>query len=292
MRVALIGAGGLAHRFAVRAQEAGLAVVAFGPLATAPWPAGISHTAYSNRDELAVVLAEHRPDVVVVFGPRSGDRQSAPPVVAVEATAAAVDARLIYWGSATVYGCAVDVRGDALLENAPLSNRSAAAAAVAADRAVQDLAATRPDRVHLFRASESLVGDSTDPAEVVGQLRIVPATGDRRHLQLLDLRDALEILDRAVRGEHAGTYNVSADGIMRVDEACRALGRTAARLPRLLHLAAAYLAQWTGKVNSARLLLRFTAGTPIVDNTRLKTHFGFRPRFTTRQALAAAREGR
>jgi hypothetical protein len=63
-------------------------------------------------------------------------------------------------------------------------------------------------------------------------------------------------------------------------------------LPRLLHLAAAYLAQWTGKVNSARLLLRFTAGTPIVDNTRLKTHFGFRPRFTTRQALAAAREGR
>ena len=144
--------------------------------------------------------------------------------------------------------------------------------------------------MHLFRAAEVVGAGQSTLLDALGRLVVVPSPANHRHLQLLDSRDALEILDRAIEGDNPGIYNVSADGIVKLDEVCRALGRSTVRLPRALLLLAAYGARWTGRIASARELLRFTEGSPVLDNARLKTHFGFRPRFTTRQALAAARD--
>lgn len=292
MRLAIVGNGGLASLLAAQASVRGDEVLGAGPSTVASWPAGVTSTAFSNCDELAVALAAQRPAVVVVFGPSPGERLSVPLTEIIEVVGAIEGARLVYWGSALVYGRLSDVQGRVLLEGEPLvgRRRSASAAAVAADRAVQALIGARGGAVHLFRAAE-LVGAGHNTLLVsLGRLAVVPTPATHRYLQLLDPRDALEVLERAVAGGHPGIYNVSADGIVKVDEVCRALRRTTIRLPRALLLLATYGASWTGKVESARKLLHLTAGTPVLDNARLKTHFGFRPRFTTRQALAAARD--
>jgi UDP-glucose 4-epimerase len=277
-------------RFA--AAQTGIAeVAAFGSQAMDGWPDGLVHVAYRNDDDLALALTEYGPDVVVAFGPGTDGRPLGVTAAAVRAAGSVRGARLVFWGSTAVYGPSSDVRGRALLEVASLSTRSTVAAAVAADRAAQEVAAARPGTVHLFRAAECPAAAST-PFAALGRLRVVPMPSGRRHLQLLDLRDALEVLDRAARGGQPGIYNVGADCIVRVDEACQALGRATARLPGALPQIVAYTASLCGRVRSGRELLRFASGTPLVDNARLKTHFGFRPRFTTRQALAAARDGR
>lgn len=292
MRLAIVGHGGLAPLLAAQASARGHEVLGAGSSPVDSWPAGVMFTAFSTCDELAVALAAQRPAVVVVFGPSPGERPSVPHTEIIEAVGEIDGARLVYWGSALVYGRPSDVQGRVLLESEPLGGRrrSASAAAVEADRAVQALVAARGGAAHLFRAAALVGAGHNTLLAPLGRLAVVPTPATHRYLQLLDPRDALEVLERAVAGGHPGIYNVSADGIMKVDEACRALRRRTIRLPRVLLLLATYGARWTGKVASARKLLHLTAGTPVLDNARLKTHFGFRPRFTTRQALAAARD--
>jgi len=282
----------LAPLLAARASARGHEVRGASSSTIDAWPADVPLAAFTSRSELSGALAEQRPAVVVVFGP-PGARSAVPPAEVVEVAAAIDGARLIYWGSALVYGRPGDVQGRVLDEGETLGagrRRVASVAAVEADRAVQALVEAGDREVHLFRAAETVGAGHHTLLAALGRLAVVPTPAKHRHLQLLDPRDALEVLDRALAGGHPGIYNVSADGIMKVDEACRALRRGTVRLPRALLFLATYGARWTGKVASAAELLRVTAGTPILDNARLKTHFGFRPRFTTRQALAAARD--
>jgi len=290
MRIAIVGSGGLAPLLAAHTSARGREVLGSGPAVVDSWPADTPFTTFKTADELAEVLATHRPAVVVVFGPGRGEGYAVPPAEIVEAAGTVADARLVYWGSALVYGRPRDVRGRVLLEGASLGASGRSRAAVRADSAVQELVASRPGDVHLFRAAEVVGAGQRNLLAALGRLQVVPTPADRRHLQLLDPRDALEVLERAIDGGHPGVYNVAADGIVKVDDACRALGCSTVRLPRALLPLVAHGARWTGKVASARKLLRLTAGTAVLDNARLKTHFGFRPRFTTRQALAAARD--
>jgi len=290
VRVAIVGSDGLASRLATHAYERGDDVLGAGLAPVESWPPDVPFVVAATADELSAALAAHRPAVVVMLGPGRGERSEVSPAVIVQAVGAIERARVVYWGSAVVYGRSRGVQGRVLLEGAPLAAGGGAADALAADSAAQQLVEARRGEVHLFRAAEIVGAGQATLFAALGRLAVVPTPASHRYLQLLDPRDALEVLDRAMRGGHPGVYNVSADGILKVDEACRALGRSTVRLPRLLLPLVAYGARWTGKVESARELMQLTAGTPLVDNARLKTHFGFRPRFTTRQALAAARD--
>ncbi len=290
MRVVIIGSGELPAALARRVHERGDEVAGLGPSRTDGWPAGVPYTVFDSVALLSDALVADHPAVVVVFGPDRLERPAIPPVEIVRAVAALDSARLIYWGSAFVYGRPQAVQGCALLELAPLAAGGRSASAAEADEAVQSMVAEGQGGVHLFRAAEVVGGQGSPPLDGLGALTIVPTPSNHRHLQLLDQRDAVEVLDRALKGGNPGIYNVSADGIVKVDDACRAMGRSTIRLPRVLLTLAAYGARGTGRVRSARELLRLTRGSPVLDNSRLKTHFGFRPRFTTRGALAAARD--
>lgn len=291
MRIAIIGNGELAAQYAAHAVSAGHEIVRAGMETPEAWPADVPFETVAGADDLAQLLTERELTVVVLFGPEFGERQTVAVAQVVQAVGRVQGVRLIYWGSAQVYGRPADVQGRVLLEREPLRAGGKAAAALDADSAVQELAAVRSGDVHLFRAAQVVGESSARPFDALGDLGVVPTPAAHRHLQLLDPRDALAVLDRAVAGGHPGVYNVAADGILKVDEACRALGKSTVRLPRGVLSLAAYGARWTGRVTSARALLHLTAGTPVLDNARLKTHLGFRPRFTSRQALAAARDG-
>lgn len=111
-------------------------------------------------------------------------------------------------------------------------------------------------------------------------------------VQFVHEEDLVEVLYRALRDAPPGTYNVAGDGVMRYSEVCRAAGRPCLALPAGL-LAPVVAALW------ALRLLPFPAGLLdyirypwVADNARLKAHFGYVPRHTTRDAFGAWVEAR
>lgn len=124
-------------------------------------------------------------------------------------------------------------------------------------------------------------------------LPVVPtAMGYDPRLQFIHEDDAVEVLHRAVLEERPGVYNVAADGVVLLSQALRLVGKPS--IPVVLPLVApiASALRRFGAVDFATDQLRFLLYGRVADNTRLKEKFGYRPRFTTRDALLDFARGR
>lgn len=124
-------------------------------------------------------------------------------------------------------------------------------------------------------------------------LPVVPtAMGYDPRLQFIHEDDAVEVLHRAVLEERPGVYNVAADGVVLLSQALRLVGKPS--VPVVLPLVApiASALRRFGAVDFATDQLRFLLYGRVADNTRLKEKFGYRPRFTTRDALLDFARGR
>jgi UDP-glucose 4-epimerase len=124
-------------------------------------------------------------------------------------------------------------------------------------------------------------------------LPVVPtAMGYDPRLQFIHEDDAVEVLYRAVREDRPGVYNVAADGVVLLSQALRLVGKPS--VPVVLPLVApiASALRRFGAVDFATDQLRFLLYGRVADNTRLKKEFGYRPRFTTRDALIDFARGR
>jgi UDP-glucose 4-epimerase len=117
-------------------------------------------------------------------------------------------------------------------------------------------------------------------------LRVVPTVlGYDGRVQLLHEEDALAVLERATRVAFPGVVNVGGDGVLLVSQAIRrvggisvpVLGPAVSTVGRLLRRAQLvdYSPEQTRFLNFGRVL----------DTTRLRTEFGFTPRWTTVQAF-------
>ena len=117
-------------------------------------------------------------------------------------------------------------------------------------------------------------------------LPVVPTVlGYDARVQLLHEEDALAVLERAASVELPGTFNVAADGVLMLSQAIRRAGRIAIPVP------APAVGPVSRIVRGARLvdfspeqmsLLGFGRGR---GHRRLRTEFGFTPRWTTAQAF-------
>jgi UDP-glucose 4-epimerase len=117
-------------------------------------------------------------------------------------------------------------------------------------------------------------------------LPVVPTVlGYDGRLQLLHEEDALAVLERALRARLPGIFNVAGDGVLLLSQAIRRMGRipvpvpgpavpTLGRLLRRVQLLD-YSPEQSRLLNFGRVL----------DTTRLRTEFGFAPRWTTTQAF-------
>jgi UDP-glucose 4-epimerase len=279
--LALVGNAALLRRVADRQVAAGETVCGFGEAAPPGW-GDAEYRVADGAGALEQALREAAPDSVILFG-------SAVDAGLLDACRDAGCRRVIYWGTARAYGRARQVHGRALLEG-DLDRAERPGAALRPERTVQDWGVENPGvEVYVFRACDVLSGDGDNPLDALGALRLVPTPRRRGYLQYLDERDAVEILVRALRGGHPGVYNAGADGIVRLSDLLVDAGRSEIRLPGFLVVCAAYLAYITGRITSPRGFLDFTAGTVLVDNARLKTHLGYRPRYSTRAALLQLR---
>jgi UDP-glucose 4-epimerase len=120
---------------------------------------------------------------------------------------------------------------------------------------------------------------------------IPTALGYDPRLQLVHEDDAVEVLVRAVREDHPGTYNVAGEGVVPLSQVVRLLGK--APVPVVLPLVSpvAGLVRRMGvdfPVDQLGLLL-YGRG---VDTSRLAEEFGWRPAHSTREALLDFVRGR
>jgi UDP-glucose 4-epimerase len=117
-------------------------------------------------------------------------------------------------------------------------------------------------------------------------LRLVPtALGYDPRLQLVHEDDAVEVLRRAVREDHPGTFNVAGEGVIPLSRVVRLMGRASA--PVVLPVASplAEALQRLGAVDFPAdqvALLVYGRG---VDTSRLAEEFAWRPEHSSRDAL-------
>jgi UDP-glucose 4-epimerase len=117
-------------------------------------------------------------------------------------------------------------------------------------------------------------------------LPVVPTVlGYDARVQLLHEEDALAVLQRAVEHELPGVFNVGADGVLLLSQAIRRAGRMPLPVPDLAVGTVSRLFRGAGLVDFSPEQMRFLNFGRVVDTTRLRTEFGFTPRWTTTQAF-------
>jgi UDP-glucose 4-epimerase len=117
-------------------------------------------------------------------------------------------------------------------------------------------------------------------------LPVVPTVlGHDGRIQLLHEEDALAVLEQATRQRLPGVFNVGGDGALLLSEAIRRAGRILAPIPEpamaivLRVLSNSHLSDYYPEQ------VRILNYGQVLDTTRLRTEFGFTPRWTSVQAF-------
>ncbi|HEX9165344.1 MAG TPA: SDR family oxidoreductase [Gemmatimonadales bacterium] len=103
-------------------------------------------------------------------------------------------------------------------------------------------------------------------------------------------RDVVGCLVRGMADGPPGVYNVAGDGTMAMDDIAVAMGTRARHLPAGLLRAALAVLKPLGLSRYGPEQVGFLQYRPVLDNTRLKTVFGYVPRKTSREAFEVWRE--
>jgi UDP-glucose 4-epimerase len=117
-------------------------------------------------------------------------------------------------------------------------------------------------------------------------LPVVPTVlGYDARVQFLHEEDALAVLERAASLELPGTFNVAADGVLMLSQAIRRAGRIAIPVPGPAVGPVSRIVRGARLVDFSPEQMRLLNFGRVVDTTRLRTQFGFTPRWTTLQAF-------
>lgn len=99
--------------------------------------------------------------------------------------------------------------------------------------------------------------------------------------------DLVEVIVRAVHTGTTGIYNVAGDGTLTIEQIAEILGRPVLTVPEGALKAALAVGHRLRLVPYGPEQTAFLRHRPVLDNTRLKTEFGYVPTHTTRQAFEA-----
>src|SRR5262249_22981604 len=117
-------------------------------------------------------------------------------------------------------------------------------------------------------------------------LPFVPTVlGYDARIQLLHTDDALAVLDRATLFDVPGVFNAAGDGVLMLSQAIRRAGRVPLPLPRQAIPTMSRLFGGARAVDLSSDQIRYLNYGQVLDVTRLKTVFGFCPRWTTAEAF-------
>jgi UDP-glucose 4-epimerase len=143
----------------------------------------------------------------------------------------------------------------------------------------------RPDVVLTIVRLAEVIGPHVDNALTrYFSLPFVPTVlGFDARVQFVHIADALAVLERAITHDLPGVFNVGGDGVLMLSQAIRRAGRVPLPVPRAAIGPATRIAG--GRVELSPGLSRLLSYGRVIDTTRLKTTFGFTPKWTTTAAF-------
>lgn len=156
-----------------------------------------------------------------------------------------------------------------------------------AETFARDFGRRRPDVTLTILRTTNVVGPKIDSSMTqFFSLPLIPvALGYDPRLQFVHEDDEVEVLRRAVVEDHPGVFNVAGDGIIYLSQALRIARRLP--LPVLAPLAQviADLLRAAGVVDFSTDQIKLMLHGRVVDNSRLKSVFGFQPKYSTADAF-------
>ena len=158
--------------------------------------------------------------------------------------------------------------------------------AVEIESYVRGFTRRRPDIAVTVLRYASLIGPTIDsPLAHYLSMPIVPTSlGYDPRLQLLHEDDAVEVLRLATVGVAHGVVNVAGDGVVSLAQAVRRAGRVRLPVPAPAIAAVGSVVRNAGVLEFSEQASFLNYGR-VVDTTRLKTIFGYLPRYDTEAAL-------
>jgi UDP-glucose 4-epimerase len=146
----------------------------------------------------------------------------------------------------------------------------------------------RPDVSLTILRFANFIGPTIDsPLTRYFTLPVVPTVlGYDPRVQLVHEHDAVEVLLRSVIDDHPGIFNVAGPGIVYLSQAVRLSGKPPVPVPLPFVNGLGTLVRRTRRVDFSPEQLQFLLYGRVGDITRLRTLFGYEPRYTTREAFA------
>lgn len=305
--VLVTGAAGMLGRGLLAALAAGRtpvrAVVAtdLRPVAAAERCAGIVYAVHDVRASgLEALLRAHAIDTVVhlasIVTPGPHDDRASAYAVDVDGSRRVLDAclaagvkRLVVSSSGAAYGYHAD-NPPRLSEDMALRGNDEFAYARHKRLVEEMLARARAEHPRLeqvvFRIG-TILGERVDNqiTALFERARPLAIRGSASPFVFVWDEDVVGALLHAIAGAPQGVYNLAGDGTLTMPEIAARLGKRCRVLPAWLLQAALALARPLGLTRYGPEQVRFLRWRPVLDNTRLKTVFGFVPQHTSAQAF-------
>jgi UDP-glucose 4-epimerase len=159
--------------------------------------------------------------------------------------------------------------------------------AVEVEGYVRGFARRRPDvGVSVLRLA-TILGPTIDNAFTrYLAMPVVPtAIGFDPRIQLLHEDDAVEALRLAATSHRPGVVNVAAAGVVALSQVLRRAGRLRVPVPAAALGLAGAVVRNSGVVDVTAEDARYLNFGRVVDTTRLRSEFGFTPRYSTADAI-------
>ncbi|MFI5730204.1 NAD-dependent epimerase/dehydratase family protein [Kribbella sp. NPDC051587] len=198
-------------------------------------------------------------------------------------------AKLVVKSSTTVYGAGPRDPAMFTEEMAPraIHQTGLSKDAVEVEGYVRGFARRRPDVCVTTLRMANWIGPKTDsPMTRYFGMPVVPTVfGYDARLQFLHEDDGVEAIHHATVNDLPGTFNLAGDGVLALSQAIRRLGRPTLRLPSFTASSTAAAVRRARLADFSPDQITFLTYGRVVDTTRMRSAFGFEPRFTTAGAF-------
>lgn len=303
-RILVTGAAGLVGQ-ALLDVAAGHEVLAGDLREPARLPPGARFERLDVRGgDAARIVAAFRPDAVVhlasVVSPPKGSTRELEYAVDVTGTQNVLCAcldhgvkRLVVTSSGAAYGYHADNPVPLTEDDPPRGNAEFAYSHH--KRLVEEMLAGARDAHPVLEQVVLRVGTVLGPGldnqitALFRRPRLLAVAGAASPFVFVWVDDLARILLHAATGGPPGIFNVAGDGALTVDDLAARLGKPVLRLPAALLKGALALARPLGLSRYGPEQVRFLQYRPVLDNTRLKETFGYRPEKTSAEAFDAWR---
>ncbi len=271
-------------------------------------PSGITFVRHDVRDSgLDAVLQQHGITVVVhlasIVTPPKGSTRAFEYSVDVEGTRRVLEAcvaagvrRIVVTSSGAAYGYHAD-NPVGLRESDPIRGNERFAYSWhkrLVEEALAHYAQAHPALEQVIFRVGTILGATVNNqiTALFERKRLLAIRGSASPFVFIHDRDVVGCLVRAVDAPVTGIFNVAGDGALTIDDIATLLDKSVLRIPAWLLQGALALLKPLGLTRYGPEQVDFLRYRPVLDNTRLKDVFGYRPAMTSREAFLAWRDGR